>query len=145
MDNRLPAVRDALLWGAAALPLVALALVPRRSQLSRMRAEFTTLSQHSTQNHHAIREELAELRRAHAQALGSLNARNVKLESSLARLMMIQSKATESQEASMTQFGKDLSSIAKGDLAATAERQKLDQRVISVLEETREQLAASRK
>ena len=139
----MPTVRDALLWGAASLPLVALALVPRRNQLSKLQGELASLSRHSAEQHRILRQELAEMRRAHREALFSTTATSDSLESGLSAVARAQAETSKTQETAMIKFRNDLAAIAQADKLETAERKKLDQRISAVLEETRDHLAAS--
>lgn len=71
-DTRGANIRDALLWGAAFVPFLALALLPRRSQLNKLRGEISSLSRQSSKQSKSTLEALAQLRQAQDDAIREL-------------------------------------------------------------------------
>lgn len=144
-DSRSANVRDALLWGAAFVPFLALAVLPRRSQLNRLRGEIASLSRQSTKQSKLTTEVLAELRQSQDDAFRELRDRLADNTIVLSKLRTYTTHEFSRHDASLRELGSTLLESASANDRHATDRAAVDRAALATLEEARIQLAASRR
>ncbi|KAF8309199.1 hypothetical protein DL93DRAFT_1780818 [Clavulina sp. PMI_390] len=135
-------IRDALLWGAAFVPFLALALLPRRSQLNKLRGDIHALSRQSSKQSKLALEAITALRSNQEELRQSL----AQTSAALTRLEELQAHASSKHGAALHYIHRAIANDIKTSREQEqAERLAVDQVAVQALEEARNHLLASRR
>lgn len=144
-DLRAANIRDALLWGAAFVPFLALALLPRRTQLNKLRGEIVSLSRQSSKQSKANLDALALLRQSQDDGLREIRERLLENGDMLRKLDLLSSQSFRRHDAVLADV-----KVAIADAVVARDREGdnravIEQAALDALEEARNHLASSRR
>jgi hypothetical protein len=144
-DDRAATIRDALLWGAAFVPFIALALLPRRSQLNRLRGDISSLSRQSSKQSKSVLEALALLRQGQEDSLVELRQRLASNTTLVAKLESSSSDMFDVQEKRMQEITEAINAVVQSQEERDDENVAVSHEAIAALEEARNHLISSRR
>jgi len=143
--DRAATIRDALLWGAAFVPFIALALLPRRSQLNKLRGEISSLSRQSIKQSKSILEALALLRQGQEDTLVEFRQRLGSNAETLAKLQSSSSTLCDVQERQLQEIMDAINAVVESEQKRDSENTAVNREAIAALEEARNHLTSSRR
>lgn len=144
-DLRAANIRDALLWGAAFVPFLALALLPRRAQLNKLRGEIVSLSRQSSKQSRANLDALALLRQSQDDGLRELRERLLENGEMLRKLEVLSSQSFLRHDAVLADVKVTIADAAVARDHENDNRAAIEQAALDALEEARNHLASSRR
>lgn len=144
-DDRAATIRDALLWGAAFVPFIALALLPRRSQLNRLRGDISSLSRQSSKQSKSVLDALTLLRQGQEDSITELRRRSASNTTILAKLESSNADMFEAQEKRLAEITEMVNAVAESQEKRDNENVAISREATAALEEAKNHLISSRR
>lgn len=138
-------IRDALIWGAAFVPFIALALLPRRSQLNKLRGDISSLSRQSSKQSKSVLEALALLHQGQEKSLAELRQQLTSNTAILGRLESCSSAMFNNQEMQLRRISEAIDDVVNAEKNRDNECAAVHREAVAALEEARNHLTSSRR